>query len=278
MDEEFRDRTPITRAELVDQIRALGVRTGGVLMVHCALSSLGFVVGGADTVVLALLEVVGDGGTLMSLAGWEHDSYELDKWPEPVRQAYLKDPPGFDPAVSEAGREFGRLSERIRTWPGAQRSNHPESSFTAIGPRARWLTSDQPWHHPQGPSSPLAKFVDLDGEVLMLGAPLETLTILHYAEELANVATKNHVVYTAPMKVGNDIEWRDVHDIETSAIGAFNYHEVVPDDVDAFEVIGRAALESGVGHRGKIGESESHLFPAPALVRFGVEWMERHFG
>lgn len=77
-------------------------------------------------------------------------------------------------ALSEGARDFGRLPERIRTWPGELRSNHPQVSVTAIGPQAPWIIYD----HPYGLCSPLAKLCELKGDVLMLGAPLETLTIL----------------------------------------------------------------------------------------------------
>jgi aminoglycoside 3-N-acetyltransferase len=49
--------------------------------------------------------------------------------------------PAFDPETSSARRDFGRFPERLRTWPGALRSTHPEVSFTAIGPQAPRLLS-----------------------------------------------------------------------------------------------------------------------------------------
>jgi aminoglycoside 3-N-acetyltransferase len=271
------NRRPITRSQLVAQLRALGLRAGSVVEVHCSLSSLGFVVGGADAVVLALLEAVGSDGTILALTGWEHDSFDLEEWPEPVRRAYLDDPPIFDPAVSEAARDMGRLPERIRTWPGAMRSNHPEASFAALGSRAGWLIEDQPWDHPYGPGSPLAKLVEADCDVLMLGAPLETLTILHYAEEQARVPTKKTVVYKAAVGTRHAVEWRKIRDIDTSA-GAFPYERVVESGMDGFEVIGNDALESGIGRRDAVGESLTSLFPAGDLVRFASSWMETHFG
>ena len=109
-------------------------------MVHTSLSSLGFVVGGADTVVTALLELLGDDGTLMAMTGWEHDAYDIDEWPPALREAYRRDPPAFDPNLSEAQVDYGRLPERIRTWPGARNSSHPECRFSAVGRRAEWIT------------------------------------------------------------------------------------------------------------------------------------------
>jgi aminoglycoside 3-N-acetyltransferase len=61
---------PVTRSELVRDLRTLGVRPGSVLMVHTRMSAIGWVVGGADVVVMALLDVLGTEGTLMAYAGW----------------------------------------------------------------------------------------------------------------------------------------------------------------------------------------------------------------
>lgn len=275
MADELLDRTPLTRRQLAEAVVALGVRHGNMVMLHCSLSSMGYVVGGADTVVAALLEALGPDGTLMALAGWEHDSYELDEWPEPLRSAYLSDPPGFDPSVSEAARDFGRLPERIRTWPGAASSEHPEARIVALGRRSEWVTKDQPIDHPYGPGSPLAKLVEARGEVLVLGAPLNTVTLLHHAEELARVPNKKTVRYRAPVASPRGIEWLQIEDIDTSK-GAFPY-ERVTGKRDAFDVIGEAAVAAGVGVVGKVGEAHSHLFPARELVDFAVKWIEKHF-
>jgi aminoglycoside 3-N-acetyltransferase len=156
-----------------------------MVMVHTRMSAIGWVVGGSQTVVEALLAVLGPDGTLMAYAGWEDDLWHLAEWPDAWREAYRAGLPPFDPGLSEADHGMGRLPERIRTWPGAQASTAHVMRMVAIGAQAGWLTRDQSWGHPQGPGSPLAKLVAADGQVLMLGAPLSTLTLLHHAEALA---------------------------------------------------------------------------------------------
>ena len=276
MSDDFENKPPITRSDLVRELTAIGVEAGQVLMLHASLSSLGNVIGGADSVVLALQQVLGEGGTLIALASWDNGPPDDDSgWSEGFREAYLRDPPAFDPLVSACARYVGRLPERIRTWPGAMRSDHPEASFVALGGSAPWLTEDQPTDHPYGPASPLAKVLEADGSILMLGAPLETITMLHHAEELADVPTKRSVHYSAPVKTPTGIEWREIHDINTST-GAFVYEPVVGDR-DAFEVIAEEALATGIGRKRPIGESRSVLFPAQELVAFAVEWLQEHF-
>jgi hypothetical protein len=99
--DDFENRSPITRSDLVPELKAIGVEAGQVLMLHASLSSLGNVIGGADSVVLAIQEVLGGDGTLIALASWDNAPADDDQgWPGSVREAYLRDPPAFDPLVS----------------------------------------------------------------------------------------------------------------------------------------------------------------------------------
>src|SRR5437870_13190931 len=99
--DELISRTPLTRMQLIADLKSLGVEPDNVHMVHCSLSSLGYVVGGVDTVVAALLELLGPTGTLVAMTGWEHDAYDFHNWPPAVQEAYRRDPPAFAPDVSD---------------------------------------------------------------------------------------------------------------------------------------------------------------------------------
>ena len=109
-------------------------------MVHTRMSAIGWVIGGSESVVRALLDALGAEGTLMAYASWQEYVYRVAEWPREHREAYLAEPPVFDPATAEAVRDHGRVPERVRTWPGAKRSAHPEAGVVAVGQRARWLT------------------------------------------------------------------------------------------------------------------------------------------
>jgi aminoglycoside 3-N-acetyltransferase len=277
---------PVGRARLAGDLRGLGVRQGGVLMVHARISALGWVVGGTGTVIQALLDSLGPDGTLMAYSGWEDDPFGMDEWPEAWRAAYAADLPPFDPRTAEAVHANGRLPERIRTWPGAVRSRQPEAGIVALGLRADWLVADHPMDDAYGAGSPLAKLVEADGQVLMLGAPLSTITLLHHAEATARVTTKRRVVYRMPLLIDGQTVWREFQDIDT-ANGAFPY-ELVADEVaatpgigpdkDPFEAMARQALAAGIGSEGRVGAATCALFPARALHRFAEAWLEERFG
>jgi aminoglycoside 3-N-acetyltransferase len=269
---------PVTRSELVRDLRTLGIRPGSVLMVHTRMSAIGWVVGGADVVVMALLDVLGTEGTLMAYAVWNENPWHLESWPETWQEAYRDELPPFDPMIMEADREGGRVPERIRTWPGAKRSSHPEANMVAIGARAGWIVDPQPWDFPLGHGSPLARLVKSGGQVLMLGAPLDRITLLHHAEHLAEGPRKRFVEPQMPVIEDGRSMWRTYKDIDTSARGAFPYDEALGPGVDPFQVIGRGAVEAGIGRSGRVGDAESHVFEAGPLVWFAVRWLEERFG
>jgi aminoglycoside 3-N-acetyltransferase len=275
MDDPAR-RLTVTRSRLAADLRLLGVREGGVTMVHTRMSAIGWVVGSAETVVLALLDALGPDGTLAAYASWEEHRYRLEERPVEHRHAYAAEPPVFDVATSEAVRDHGRIPERIRTWPGAERSAHPEASLVAVGPRARWLTEAHPQDDAYGRDSPLARLVQASGQVLMLGAPLDTVTLLHHAEAIARAPGKRMVTYAVTVLEDGRVVERSYTDIETTD-GAYAY-ERLGLALDPFEVIARAALDAGIGARGLVGQAESHLFPAPELAAFAVGWIEERFG
>jgi len=197
----------ISRSQLEAGLRALGLREGSVVLVHARMSALGWVVGGSGAVVSALLEALGPDGTLMAYASWQEHVYHASEWPEEHRAAYVAEPPVFDPATAEAARDHGRIPERVRTWPGAERSVHPEASMVAVGRLARTLTAHHPQQDAYGPDSPLGRLVAAGGDVLMLGAPLETLTILHHAEAIASPPGKRTVTFEIPVRTadGDDV-------------------------------------------------------------------------
>lgn len=261
----------MTRSRLVPDLRRLGIRAGGITMVHTSMSTLGWVIGGSETVVRGLLDALGPDGTLMAYASWADHVYALSDWPEEHREAYRAEPPRWDPATGEVDRDYGRIPERLRTWPGALRSVHPEASVVAVGPQAGWLTAAH--EDGYGAGSPFARLVEADGQVLMLGAPLETVTLLHHAEAIAAAPGKRTVTYEIALADGTT---RSYTDIETSH-GAYPYESLGLDD-DEFAVIARDALAAGVGVRGVVGEAECHLFPARELTSFAVAWIDVRFG
>jgi aminoglycoside 3-N-acetyltransferase len=170
----------LTRSSLLTDLVRLGLRPGGVVMVHASVRSIGPVTGGVNVVLQALLDAVGPTGTLAAYVDFE-PFYEDDDTAEV---------PVFDKRIAHAARDHGILHETIRTWPGALRSDHPDAGVAAIGPLAAWITTGHPFHYGYGPGTPFARILQANAQVLLLGAPLDTITLLHYAEHEARIPGK----------------------------------------------------------------------------------------
>ena len=148
---------------------ALGVRPGGVLLVHSSLKSLGPVPGGAETVIRGLLAALGDAGTLLMPAL----SYETVTPQNPMFE------------VRATPSCVGALPEYFRLREGTQRSLHPTHSVCGMGPLAEEMLAPHAQDStPCGPNSPFRRLPDFEGQILMLGCGLEPNTSLHAIEEL----------------------------------------------------------------------------------------------
>ena len=157
-----------TKFDLVKGWRDLGVRPGGVLLVHASLRSLGPLDGGPETVILSLLEAIGPQGTLLMPAL----SYATVGPQSPI----------FN--VTTTPSCVGALPEYFRTRPGTIRSVHPTHSVSGVGPLAEDLLSQHIRSTtPCGPYSPFARLPDAGGQILFIGCGLRPNTSLHAVEE-----------------------------------------------------------------------------------------------
>lgn len=257
-----------TRASLRQDLQRLGIRAGDMVMVHAAMSTVGPLLNGPDALIGALLDAVGADGTLIAYTDWDGAYDSLLDAKGRVPPEWRPHVPAFDPATSRAARDNGILAEFIRTTPGAYRSDNPGASVAAIGARAAWLTADHPLDYGYGEGSPLAKLVQAGGKVLMVGAPRDTMTLLHHAEHLAQIPNKRIRQYEVPLASPEGSCWRMAEEFETS-------EPVIPGLADDyFATIVSAFLAAGEGQRGTIGNASSLVVEAEAMCRFAVNWLE----
>jgi aminoglycoside 3-N-acetyltransferase len=267
MEHEVIARTtrPATVGSLVAELHELGVEPGMVLLVHSSLSHLGWVAGGAQAVVLALLEAVSPDGTvvmpthsyLTDPATW-HDPPLPEAWWPMIREHL----PAFDPALTPT-RGMGVIVECFRHTPGVRRSGHPSVSFAAWGRHAEAVVADHSLDDDLGEGSPLARVYDLDGRVLLLGVGHDNNTSLHLAEYRAGFPGRRWESQGSPVLVDGMRRW-------------VRYRNLVGDASD-FERIGQD-FASATGHerRGPVGATQARLMAQRAVVDYAVTWMEQH--
>ena len=254
----------VTQADLVRDLRALGLAAGSVVLVHASLSRLGAVVGGEQAVVLALEEVLGPDGTIVvPTQSWHlcdpaylgDPGVPPDRWDD-VRAAL----PAYDPAWTPT-RTMGAVADAVRTRAGAVRSAHPHRSFAAVGPHAGEVVARHDLADPVGEGSPLAALYALDAQVLLLGVGHDKNTSLHLAEARSGLPLPT-VPNGAPLLVDRVRRW-------------VTFDEPVVDDAD-FGEVGAAFAAAGAGERhGVVGRADARLMPVRALVDFAAGWFRR---
>jgi aminoglycoside 3-N-acetyltransferase len=260
---------PITISSLKAEFAKLGISEGMTLLVHSSIKSLNrWVVGGSNAVVLALEEAVGEGGTIVMPAhsgdlsdptGWRNPPVPQEWWSLIKEQM-----PAFDRDLTSTWG-MGVIADSFRKQSGTLRSDHPQVSFTARGPRAKYITDSHSLANGLGENSPLARLYELHAWVLLLGVEHSKNTSLHLAEYRADYSGKQHVILGAPIKVNGRREWVTFEDIDY--------------DSDDFQTIGDAFEQEGSSIViGKIGDASIRLMPQRELVDFGVKWMEQYRG
>ena len=162
------DRREVRTDEAARQLHALGVRRGGVLLVHTSFRAVRPIAGGPAGLILALRTALGGEGTLV-VPSWTGE-----------------DDVPFDPLSTPAAADLGVVADTFWRLPGVVRSSHP-FAFAAAGPLAGRITAGPLPVPPHAPESPIGRVHELDGQILLLGVGHEADTTLHLAELLAGV-------------------------------------------------------------------------------------------
>ena len=177
----------ITRSNLAEGLKKLGIRDGDCVMLHSSLSSLGWVEDGAETVIDALFDAMGTGGTLLTPAftegAWTSRLAMADCESDCPQALCPSRSPSYQGAIPNAAlKRLGRL-----------RSCHPTHSWTANGSRAQEFVQDH-MHSKTicGPGNPFEKLVEHDGCIVMLGVGVNTVTLWHYYEDILRVPYIGH--------------------------------------------------------------------------------------
>lgn len=258
--------------DLTVALRRLGVVAGDLLMVHASLRAIGAVESGADGVLDAIQAAIGQEGTVLMTLGARDEWHWVNQRPEDERPDLLGDAVPFRHRTTPADPDVGVLAEVFRRRAGTVVSDHPEGRFGASGRLAGRLVGDVPWDDYYGPGSPLERLVQAGGRILRLGADLDTLTVLHYAEYLAPVPEKRRVRRHRLVEGPDGPQLRIIACLDDSN-GIVDH----PGE-DYFAVILRRYLATGRASTGVVGRATSELIDAADIVAFGVTWMAEHLG
>ncbi|SDJ79793.1 aminoglycoside N(3)-acetyltransferase [Sediminibacillus albus] len=254
-------KKPNTRTSLHKELTDLGMEKGMVVIVHSSLSALGWVCGGPTAVIQALMDAVGEEGTIVMPAQTGENSdprdWEMPPVPEDWWPIIREEMPGFDPAAMPS-RGMGKIAEAFRSFVNVKRSNHPTYSFTAWGKHADFILAKQPLEAGFGEESPLAKIYYLDGHILLLGVGHDSNTSLHFAEH-AIPNRKTAEKGTAILENGKRI-WK-------------TYQEIVYDS-DPFAELGKDFEKNNPAISSQIGAANVKLIKQRPMVDYARKWLQ----
>ena len=239
----------LTRDRLAADLRRLGIQPGDVLMIHSSLRSLGHVVGGAPTVVDALLEVLGPTGTLVG------PSFNFETAQDP---SFV-----FDPLNTPS--DMGAIADEIRRRAGNRRSRHLTHSVSAIGPQAEAIVT-APGKTAWAADSPLGTIFKLDGRFLLLGVTYQSFTACHVLE----VAIRLHyrIIDTLRRSLrrpdGSVVPFESI--VYLRDVGYPGYD---------FNRLGQAMEDAGLTSVAPVGNAIARLIPAPAMREFATPRVQR---
>ncbi len=233
---------------IADDVYAVGVRSGDVLLVHASLRALGGVPGGAETVIAGLKAALAPEGTLLMPAL----SYET----------VTREHPHFDLALTPSN--VGVLAETFRRQAGVLRSLHPTHSVCGQGMQAAAMLADHGADHtPCGPHSPFHQLPAFRGKILMLGCGLRPNTSFHAVEEIV----------TPPYLFGAPIEYTLVDGAGTRTVKPYIPHDFAGyhqryDRIEA--MLGAPSLRTG-----RVLAADVHLLDAEAMWQAALDALRR---
>lgn len=250
-----------SKDSLKQQLAKLDIKAGDSLIVHSSLKAMGWIAGGPQAVVEALLETVTEEGTIV-MPSQSADNSDPRYWMEPPIPENWHQPlrdtlTAYDPHLTGL-RGMGKIAECFHRHPLTIRSPHPSHSFMAWGKNAEAWMYEHPLEDSFGETSPLGKMIDAGVKIMLIGVGFDSCTALHLAEFRQDKLT------TSPQGAAVRIDGKRV----------WQTYDCVDTDSDRFPELVKDY--PGVILNGQLGQAEVKITAMKPLIEFGTEWLKKH--
>jgi aminoglycoside N3'-acetyltransferase len=159
----------LSRTQLKETLLAIGLKSADGLLVHSAVQFLGLPAEGIQMYLEVLREILGPEGTIAVPA---------------FNFAFARSEPYHKQETPAEG--MGIFSEFVRQHPEALRTTHPMQSLAIIGRHAADL-ANMDTLSAFDPDSAFEELLKLDFKLLLLGASVYAVSMIHYSEQRAHV-------------------------------------------------------------------------------------------
>jgi aminoglycoside 3-N-acetyltransferase len=242
---------PLTQKDIVDDLKRLGLERDAAIEVHSSLSSMGFVEGGAPTVINALMDVVGEEGAI-------------------VMSAYLVTP--LIP-LTEGEKRKG-ITAKVRkldentdceTGMGVIVDTFCKLPSTYLGKGINRVCA---WgHNAKLHSQGYEYLLSIDGWVLLIGVDIHRCSCMHTAEDKVEMPEELMEHFELPEEIQRQYPKTDWY-VEYN-----EPHKPLPED--AWGKVQMEAERRGLIRRGYIGKAECMLFKAKPVVDIYEEFLRQ---
>jgi len=236
-----------TKEFLIQNLQSIGIQKGDSLLVHSSLSKMGYLENGPETLIDALLEVIGSKGNLL-MPSSPNALLQLD---------YIKSNALFD--VQHSPSKLGAITEVFRKRKDVIRSLNATEPVCALGPDAYFLTEG---HFneltPYTSKSPFYRLTEKKGKILYIGVTLANAgTSLHLLEDAVDF--KFPVYFPEVFDVKIKDATGHIHEVKTKVHNPeYSKKRKCDDLLPLF-------LEEQVCSKVKIGNADSYLFDSKKM-------------
>jgi aminoglycoside 3-N-acetyltransferase len=215
--------------ELISEFKRIGLTKGDTLLIHSSFKSFGGINGGPQTVVDALISVLGDEGTLIV------PRFNFD---------FSSDGTMWD--VRSTPSHMGIISEFVRKDPRSRKVFHPIYPFSIIGKHADELVKHR-YKGGYGKDSIFNQLLILDAKIIQIDKVYKSTTLIHHVEEMLKVDYKYYKNFTGDVIDENGKKYKDTFNLYVRDWEKGYVTDVIP--------IGKILENKGVMKIDKIGDA-----------------------
>lgn len=208
----------LTKEDLLTQLKEFEIPTGRPVIVHSSLKSIGYIDGGAETLLSALMQSYCKDEGLLCIPTHTWKSMVLD--------------------LTAPETNLGALPQAAAEHPEGKRSLHPTHSITVFGNRAaEFIETEKFSDTPTNPEGCYGNIYKESGYVLLIGVGQNKNTMIHCLEEMLDVPGRltdekieADIIHPDRTREKRQLYWFDDSEISDVSVyfgkfePAFNYH------------------------------------------------------
>lgn len=205
----------ITKDDLKQYFIKLGIKKGMLLLVEVANFDYRCIVGGAQSLIEVLIDIIGYDGTLVipsftldlkDPANLNH--YNRQQWKD-IRKSMM-------PFNKKTSSPDDVLARQFLCNEAVLRSYHPIYSFAAWGRYAKAICDKHPLHFGLSEHSPISKIVELNGYCLTIGTDFNDCIIFKYVQNCRQQQAIK--IDYCPIESNHALVWKAILDYDVQQL------------------------------------------------------------